>query len=507
MFRKESLILAVILLVKAILMVELILSSPIGLGPDEAQYWTWSQQIDWGYYSKPPGIAWQIWLGTQMFGNHVLGVRFFSVIIGCLLPILIYITAIRSGVSTKGACWGAIAFALAPMGVLSSFFAITDGGMLLFWTACLAYLAPFLMEQKTPNYAVVGFLIGCGALFKWPIYFLWVLIVAFWPFYRWMISFKILIGLVFSFLALLPSLYWNVGHEFATFRHVFSTVSGGHARAQGIFAGNPLEYIGSQFAIASPILGILICMALVKAWRRYREVPVAIQFFVWTTTAVLCGGFVLSLFMKIQGNWPIAAYPSGFVLLGWLIQESKSGIYRWTFAGIVLSVFLTSVVFMIPVLQSHAWGPHVPYKSNPFRHNIGWEQLEPALLRVGYRPDQDALLSDKYQTVSELSFYGPEQKLAHFFNLMGVRKNQFSYWPKMKENKGKCFFVVVENIPHLNESHLKERYLEQLAPYFGSIRFVETAPLFSAYGVFAKGALIFECEDFKGNYPVDPELY
>ena len=24
---------------------------------DEAQYWTWAQHLDWGYFSKPPGIA------------------------------------------------------------------------------------------------------------------------------------------------------------------------------------------------------------------------------------------------------------------------------------------------------------------------------------------------------------------------------------------------------------------------------------------------------------------
>ena len=27
---------------------------------DEAQYWTWSQDLDFGYYSKPPLIAWII---------------------------------------------------------------------------------------------------------------------------------------------------------------------------------------------------------------------------------------------------------------------------------------------------------------------------------------------------------------------------------------------------------------------------------------------------------------
>ena len=36
-------------------------ATPLELYPDEAQYWLWSRTLDWGYYSKPPMIAWLIW--------------------------------------------------------------------------------------------------------------------------------------------------------------------------------------------------------------------------------------------------------------------------------------------------------------------------------------------------------------------------------------------------------------------------------------------------------------
>ena len=152
----------------------------MGLGPDEAQYWTWTQKIDWGYYSKPPGIAWEIWLGTALAGNTVLGVRLMPLIIGFLLPLLIYATARRCDVSPVNAMLAAAAFALTPIGILSSLFAITDGGMLLFWTACLLYLAGTIQRKLPPNYLIVGALIGLGALFKWPCYLLWPLIAAAW---------------------------------------------------------------------------------------------------------------------------------------------------------------------------------------------------------------------------------------------------------------------------------------------------------------------------------------
>jgi hypothetical protein len=40
-----------------------------GLYPDEAQYWFWAQHPAFGYYSKPPLVAWLIALTTAAFGD------------------------------------------------------------------------------------------------------------------------------------------------------------------------------------------------------------------------------------------------------------------------------------------------------------------------------------------------------------------------------------------------------------------------------------------------------
>ena len=39
---------------------------------DEAQYWIWSQNPDFGYYSKPPLLAWIIALFCSVFSNTSL---------------------------------------------------------------------------------------------------------------------------------------------------------------------------------------------------------------------------------------------------------------------------------------------------------------------------------------------------------------------------------------------------------------------------------------------------
>ena len=45
-----------------------ILNSPLSLSVDEAQYWDWSNNLDLGYFSKPPLIAWLIASTTYFFG-------------------------------------------------------------------------------------------------------------------------------------------------------------------------------------------------------------------------------------------------------------------------------------------------------------------------------------------------------------------------------------------------------------------------------------------------------
>ncbi len=37
---------------------------------DEAEYWAWSRQLDWSYYSRGPLIAWLIRLATDIAGSH-----------------------------------------------------------------------------------------------------------------------------------------------------------------------------------------------------------------------------------------------------------------------------------------------------------------------------------------------------------------------------------------------------------------------------------------------------
>jgi len=503
-----------ILFLKAFILIAIAETAKIGLGPDEAQYWSWSRKLDWGYYSKPPGIAWQIWFGTHLFGDTAIGVRSMSVFIGFLLPLFVYALARACRLKQSTAFWAGIMMGFSPIGILSSILATTDAPMVLFWILATIIVAKSLSTGTPPSYPLVGVTILFGAFFKWPIYLFWVFpLIAMFGF-KQLRSLRILIGMGISLIGLLPSVYWNVSHSYATFRHVLATMIGGHANKGtgplGFFQGNPAAFIGAQVSLLSPVLFILLLIALGYMVKHHKKVWPSLVFCGGMTLILLSVYTALACVQKMQGNWCVFAYPSGIVLLSWFCCEQVSWGKKWMIAGIILSFVLSLFVLSLPFLQEKGLTT-LPYRVNPFRHNLGWNRLKSALEKAGYDPKIHFLFGDKYQTTSIATFYSLGKKQAYFFNLQGVRKNQFSYWPGMAEQQeGKNgFFVLPEHSPQLDR--IKEtgidRYIAELQPYFEKVEYLGEMPLFYCNSAPVKEVFIFKCLNYNGKKIVDPELY
>lgn len=492
----EKRALFIILLVKALLMVALIQYGRIPLGPDEAQYWTWSRQLDWGYYSKPPGIAWEIWAGTMLFGSTELGVRFGAVVLAFFLGLATYRLAKQSGLQKSTAMWAAIILAFSPMGVLASFLATTDCGYVLFWTLGCSLLARAIHLGKAPNYLMLGLIVAVGALFKWPIYYLWAVSLVCLLFYPRFRNPQILLGMALSLAGLLPSVLWNYEHDWSTFRHVWGTIAASKGTDYHAPSGNPLEFFGAQAALASPILFVMMGLASFSVVKNWKQAPSAIKFLAGVTVSIYALFQILAFFQKIQGNWAILAYPTGFVLVSWYACEFTAKGKFWMRIGNKLSIALVALILLIPL----------PYKVNPFRHNIGWRELPKALTKEGYQPEKDFLFSDNYQMTSILSFYSPGQKQAYFLNIGGRRKNQYSYWPSMAGSEaGKTGYTVIAG-PRLTESQI-DKHIKGLSPYFSKVTSSSVYTLFKIDQEAEKVAMILKGIHYNGEQPADLEIY
>ena len=437
----------IILLVRAVFLALFIINGPFSLGPDEAQYWTWSQDLSFGYYSKPPGISWQIFLTTLFAGNAEWGVRLSALIMGTLLPIALYWSALKGGFGKQVAFWSALTMALVPIDIIGSILALTDGGMLLFWTLAMGVFLGALSADKSPSPWSLGGFIALGAIFKWPIFILLGVILFYTFLYQPSWRKDVLKGAAISLLGLLPSFVWNVLHGFATFRHVGATLVGGHDDPNAS-KGNFLDFFGAQGALFSPLIYIFFWWAIYRIVKRERTITPTVYFLFLLSITILAPLF-MSLFEKMQGNWGDFIYPSAILLT---VEDLLSRKWKgWLVGSILLSVVLSFGFLTI--------AEKVPFRKNPFKNTLGWRNLKGALESVNYDPEKQTLIGETYQMASLLSFYGPGQKRGYFVNLSGRRHNQFDYWSPLENDPRKeGIFVASDVALDPLEAKLKSRF-------------------------------------------------
>ena len=100
---------------------------------DEAYYWLWSKHLDYGYFSKGPGVAWTIALGAWLFGDTVLGIRFFAVLLAAGTSALIFVLA--RALFSELVAWSCVLLgAIVPLFAVGSILMTIDPLSVFFWS-------------------------------------------------------------------------------------------------------------------------------------------------------------------------------------------------------------------------------------------------------------------------------------------------------------------------------------------------------------------------------------
>ena len=100
------------------LRIAVVIIAPPEIGPDEAQYWRWSEKLDFGYYSKPPLIAWVIAASTAVFGDGEWAIRFFARVRHCSAAFFLFPLCRRACLSRLGT-WPVLNSSLLPISCLA----------------------------------------------------------------------------------------------------------------------------------------------------------------------------------------------------------------------------------------------------------------------------------------------------------------------------------------------------------------------------------------------------
>ena len=240
----------------------------VELSPDEAQYFEWSQRLDWCYFSKGPGVALAIKLGTSLFGPTEFGVRFLAPILALGTSLLLYALT-RRIYEARAATWVVVLANATPLFNAGGLIMTIDPLSIFFWTAALytlwrafevhqeAEATPVGIGQRLGWWALSGAFIGCGFLCKWTNAFQLlsvILLVVLTRRFRGVIrtpGFWAMLGVFILFV--IPPALWNQAHGGPTTHHLAARGGLETAWWQNNFKDFG-KFFATHFGVYSPLI-------------------------------------------------------------------------------------------------------------------------------------------------------------------------------------------------------------------------------------------------------------
>lgn len=432
----------------------------IELSEDEAYQWLWSKHPALSYYSKPPMIAWLHTIGTTLWGDRVLGVRFCSPLIAAILGFLL----LRSARPVVG---GRVAFLLlvllhsVPLLAVGATLITVDPPLVLFWTA--AMIVGWQAVQPggtTGQWALSGFFTGLAALSKYAgLYQLlcWVFLFLAWPAARahlrrpgpWL-------GLALSLLCLVPVVMWNRAHDWVTVGHVKYNAS-----RQGPWEPTLRffwDFLGAEALLLNPVLFLAMIPAML-GFRRLQTHADLGRFLFWMGAPVFLGYLAFTAYKRVYPNWiaPSIIPLLCLTVLYWHDQWRRGNRRGRTLGIACLALGLPLVVLLhetrwITKLTGHA----LPVSLDPLRRVQGWKNLaevadeaRQVLLREG-RPV--FFIGNHYGLASQIAFSLPEARTAVktapfvYCKTTPHPENQFYFWPGYREHRQGQNAIFVQEV-------------------------------------------------------------
>jgi 4-amino-4-deoxy-L-arabinose transferase-like glycosyltransferase len=378
--------------------------SPLQLYPDEAQYWLWSRHLDWGYASKPPLIAWLIWLTTSIGGDAETWVRLSAPFLHAGAALALF----AAGRRLYGAAVGLLAcvlWTLMPAVQVSSLFIATDAPLMACLCLALWAYAAMLTGGGRKAAAGLGGALGLAFLAKYSaLFFVGGLVLhalldrdarRSWGRWKW----ALVLAVFAAFAA--PNIAWNASHHFAAATHVTQVNVQVGPHVQRFDAGKVAEFVLGQFGVLGPIpYGVLIAGVILAIRRRGLDPRDRMLLCILAPPVLIVTAE--SVLSRAHAHWAAAGYTAGTVLAAaWLVRWRARG---WTIATIAIQG-LAALVF-VAVMAWPQIGDEAGF-ARRFNRIRGWDQVAQGVGRVvEAEAGLTAVAVDDRYMFNEIAYYG-----------------------------------------------------------------------------------------------------
>ncbi len=428
---------------------------------DEAQYWTWSKALSFGYFSKPPMVAWLISATTEICsGDSPFCVRLSAPLLHGLTALLVYYTA-RDLYDRRTGFWSAITYLTLPGVTLSSFFISTDAPLMFFWALAFRCFVKAPESDSDKWWLLTGLAVGLGMLSKYTLAVFFIAAAMYLllhkPHRKLRPFIHLTIAGMLAALIFFPNLYWNAMHHFVSFQHTNENVLGNMDRFQ---IRKLLEFLVGQLFVFGPILLIALgtMAASIPRYLKEQQGAMLIPF----TFVLLIIAIIISFSSGAQAHWAAPAYIAGSILtVRFLLLSKQTHLLRLSL-GIHIAVMCLFLFATSPYLGEIT-------SRSPFARLQTWNMLAtPAAQALTEHPGS-VLVSDERKAVATLMYrfhtkegmpypvmkWNPGGKIHDHYDLMNTinlyRDRDFVFITRAAEITAITpYFVSVEKIREVN---------------------------------------------------------
>ncbi|MEZ2413420.1 ArnT family glycosyltransferase [Muriicola sp. E247] len=382
---------------------------------DEAYYWYYAKDLDWGYFDHPPMVAFLIALGSVLFENE-LGIRLLS----CFL-----------GTGTIGILWLLVdhpkkrdfiphffVLVLSMTLVHAYGFLMLPDTPLLFFTA-LFFLA-YRYFLKKPGFLAALFLGLVMAALMYSKYHAFLVI-----FFVLLSNLRLLqnpyawLAVVVSLLSYSPHFLWLYEHDFVSVKyHLFERPN------------RPYEFFDFTLGFIVNLIAIfgLTFYWIYQALFKYKEKGLFLRALRFVTFGVLLFFLLSSLQRRVQTQWIIViCIPAAILVYNYMLTDklTRKWIFRMGLVNILILLFLRIGLVFEPLFP-------VVYETHG---NKTW--VKKITWQIG---DIPVVFENSYRMAPMFSFYSGNP--SYSLNNAWYRENQYSIDTTEESVRGKKVLYV-----------------------------------------------------------------
>ena len=467
------------------LIVRIITSAIVPPGFDESYYGSYYFHPALGYFDHPPMVALTAALGLMITDSFTsFSLRFGALILYIFSLLLIYDIVLKIS-NDKAARISLILGSIIPYFLVGmGAFVIPDNAFGFFMLLFIWSLVKLRLTSNDKYFLLTGVSLGFAFLSKYHAVLLlgglFILLIFYKDWRRYLKSPYLYFGLILSFLIFSPNIYWNYQHNWVSYAYQFGKSTG----VTNLNLTTFLQGIFVQAGYLLPWVMVILIMALFKA----RKDPFLNWIIPFAVLPILAFTLVGAT-RQIMPHWPMPGYLAAILIAGVWIEKWSAGKRKFF---LVSTGGVTLIALVIVNLQALTGFLPLEKKPDVTLDGQGWSEVYAEIKDLQLINDETTFIfTHKWFLSGEFEFASGGEYPVYVFN--DEAPYSYAFWDRTKDNIGK-------NAVFITTDRFHDDPVALCKDYFRTMRLIKILPTYRG----SSEAQVFEiwlCEGLKKPFP------